>query len=113
MGMYNTCYFERFSITNVEKFQRRITKWCREECLPGKSMLIFDRSSLKVGEPQKFNDETGEYYKVVLPQISFTYTHIANTKMCVMQKIWENHNNPSVMYNMPSTWESNELWLCT
>ena len=112
MGMYNTCNFERFSITDVEKFQRRIIKWCKEECLPGISMLIFDKGSLNVGgEPKVLNEEEKEYYKVVLSNISFTYTCIANSNMCVMYRIWENHNN-IVMYNMPSKWENTELWLC-
>ena len=112
MGMYNVCDFSKFSITDVEKFQRRIRKWCKEECMPGRSMLIFDQSSFKVGgEPVSYKDATGEYYKVVLSQISITYMRIADTSMCMMYRIWENKTE-SVMYNIPKKWDGTELWLC-
>jgi len=111
-GMYCICDYENFSITDVGKFERRMRKFCNEANMPGKSMLIFDKSSLKVeGTPEKIKEENGEYYKVELPNISFTYTQIADSEMCIMHRVWENKTQ-SVLYNMPRTWDGTELWLC-
>ena len=110
MGLYTNCHFTRFSIQDVGKFERRLTMWCNEECMPGKSMLIFDRPSLRVGGEATLEEYNGEtFYKVVLPNITLTYICL-NEKMCIMHRIWENKTQ-SVMYNMPKEWESTELWL--
>ena len=112
MGMHNVCMYERFSITDVGKFERRLKNWCNEVSnMHGKSMLVFDRASLRVdGEStvEKFGNE--EFYKMILPNMSLTYTCIPGTTMCVMHKIWENKTQ-SVMYSMPQKWEGTELWL--
>ena len=110
MGLYTNCEFNRFSIEDVEKFERRLTKWCKDACMPGRSMIIFDRSSLKVGGEATLEEYGGEtFYKIVLPNITLTYICIAPT-MCIMHRIWENKTQ-SVMYNMPREWEKVELWL--
>lgn len=112
MGMYEVCGYERFSMTDVAKFERRLKKWCTEACMPGKSMLVFDRNCLKVGgEPESFKDNYGrQYYEVTLPNISFTYTRIADTAMCVVYKIWEN-DSQKILYRQPCVWNGSELWL--
>ena len=110
--MYPDCHYERFSLTDVAKFERRLTKFCKEAYIPGRSMLIFDKSSLLV-EGQRTIEviENQELHKVVLPNITLTYTCIAGTNMCVMYKIWEN-KTLSVMYNIPQKWDGTELWFC-
>ena len=112
MGMYTICYYERFSIADIGKFERRLTNWCNEvEDIHGRAMLVFDETSLALNcKPKEYKDETGKYYTISLPNVSFTYTKIADTAQCVMYKIWENRTQ-SVMYNMPKTWESTEMWL--
>ena len=111
MGMYELCKYERFSMTDVAKFERRLKKWCTEACMPGKSMLVFDMTCLKIEvEPQFFRDNTGEYYEVTLPNISFTYMRIADTAMCMMYKIWEN-DSQKILYRLPCVWDGSELWL--
>ena len=110
MGMHTNCQFERFSIEDEGKFERRLTYWCKNVCMRGKSMLIFDKSSLLVGgEATIESDGTKILYKVVLPNITLTYLCI-NNSMCIMYKIWEN-TTQSVLYNMPQKWEGPELWL--
>lgn len=111
-GMYVTCNYENFSITDVGRFERRIRKWCNEACMPGKSMLIFDKDSLLVGgEPEIEVNGITTYYKVVLPNITLTYICVAETAMCIMHRVWENRTQ-SVMYNMPLKWDGVELWVC-
>ena len=110
-GMYSNCFYEKFSITDVGKFERRMRKWCKEEYMPGKSMLIFDRPSLLVGGPpttEKIDEKT--VYKVELHNISLAFISITET-MCIIYKIWEK-NTQSVIYNMPHEWNGIELWLC-
>ena len=69
MGMHETCRYERFSLPDVAKFERRLKKWCEEACMPKKSMLVFDMTGLKIEvEPQFLRDNTGEYYEVKLPR---------------------------------------------
>ena len=111
-GMYCNCHYENFSLTDVGKFERRLKKWCNQECMHGKSMLIFDKESLCVGGEttiEKKGDIT--YYKVVLPNITLVYTCVGETAMCIIHKIWEN-KTLSVLYNMPCNWDGTELWLC-
>ena len=111
MGMYQICTYERFSLTDVGKFERRLRNWCKEACMRKKSMLVFDRTSFKVGgSPEIFSDGTETYYKVVLPNITLAYSCLPGTTMCIMYKVWENQTQ-SVIYNMPSKWEGTELWL--
>ena len=112
MGMYSICCYEKFSTTDVAKFERRLMKWCREECMHGKSMLIFDKSSLSIERKTEIEVMGATtFYKLALPNITLVYTCIANTSMCTIHKIWEN-TTQSVMYNMPQKWEGTELWLC-
>lgn len=112
MGMYSICSYKRFSITDIGKFERRLRNWCQEVSdMRGKSMLIFDRDSLIIEvDSQKFKSGDREYYKVTLPNLSFTYTYVADNAMCVMYKIWENKTE-SVIYNIPKKWDGTELWL--
>jgi len=111
IAMYSNCSYENFSITDVGKFERRITKWCKEECMHGKSMLIFDRASLVVGGTPTIETIDGKkVYKVELPNITLAFISITE-KMCIMYKIWEK-STQSVIYNMPLKWNGIELWLC-
>ena len=112
MGLYLPCRFERFAIEDVGKFERRITKWCKEECTHGKSMLIFDKSSLLVGGEHVEDVIDGKrVYKVALLNITLAYICV-NVNMCIMYKIWET-NTQSVLYNLPIKWDNSELWLGT
>lgn len=112
MGLYTNCIFNKFSINDQSKFERRLKKWCEEECMPGKSMLIFDKDTLLVGgEPTIETNGSQTLYKVVLSNITLSYICIIGS-MCIMYKIWENKTQ-SVMYNMPQNWEGSELWLGT
>ena len=109
-GMYTLCHYERFSLTDVAKFERRLRKWCNEECMHGKSMLIYDKPSLLVGgEPAIKNEEGQSFYQVVLPNITLDYICIVGS-MCIMKRIWENKTH-SVLYKMPEKWDNCELWL--
>lgn len=109
-GMYTICTYSRFSITDSTKFERRLTKWCKTECMPRQSMLIFDRDKLKIEEVSEVKKQNGqEFYQVTMANISFSYFCIS-AKMCIMSKVWENKTR-SVIYNMPSQWDKTELWL--
>ena len=111
MSMYCNCTYTNFSLTDVGKFERRMTKWCTEECMQGKSMLIFDKPSLVVGGAPTIEKIDGKIiYKVELPNITLSFISITET-MCIMYKIWENKTQ-SVLYNMPLRWNGIELWLC-
>lgn len=111
-GMPYISSYERFSIKDVGKFERRLTIWCNEEYRPGRTMLIFDRESLLVGgEPIDEVIDGITYKKVILPTFTLVYTSIPGTTMCIMYKIWEN-STKSVMYNMPHCWDGTELWHC-
>jgi len=111
-GMPYISNYERFSIKDVGKFERRLTNWCKEEYRPGRTMLIFDKSSLLVGgEPVVEEIDGVTYYKVTLNTLTLVYTTIPGTVMCIMYKIWEN-STQSVMYNMPHNWDKTELWYC-
>lgn len=109
-GMYTNCIFTDFATGNSKKFERRLTKWCREVCIPGRSMIIFDKRDLLIENESVAVEQDGrKAYIVAMTNISFSYICIA-PKMCIMYKIWENKTQ-SVMYNMPLEWDQTELWL--
>ena len=111
-GMPYISNYERFSIKDPAKFERRLTNWCKEEYRAGKTMLIFDRNSLLVGGKPIVEETNGvTYYKVILNTLTLVYTAIPGTDMCIIYKIWENMTQ-SVMYNMPCSWDGTELWYC-
>lgn len=109
-GMYTTCIYPNFSTKDAEKFERRLTKWCKSIRMPGKSMLVFDANALSLRDKATIekNDDK-EVYQVVLKEITFAYICI-NGSMCIMYKVWENKTQ-SVMYNMPLKWDGTELWI--
>ena len=111
MGLYMTCSYPKFSIEDVEKFERRMVNWCSYGCTKGVSMLIFDKEDLKVnGTLETLHENNLPYQKLVLPQITLAYTHVQGTDMCIMYKIWDNQTQ-KVIYKMPSRWDGTELWL--
>ena len=110
MNLYTNLKFTRFSIPDVERFEKRLIKWCKDAYVPGISMILFDRSSLKVGGEATLEEFNGEaFYKIVLPNITLTYICVT-PNMCIMLRIFENKTQ-SVIYNMPRKWESVEFWL--
>ena len=111
MGLQISCQFRNFSTKDAGSFEDLLTEWCTDWCSHGKSMLIFNRYSLRI-EKEHVKDviDNVPVYKVVLDNITFAYTCIAKSSMCIMYKIWEN-KTLSAMHNMPLTWENAELWL--
>ena len=65
MALYSSFKFTRFSTPDVERFEKRLIKWCKDAYIPGISMILFDITSLKVGDEatlEEFNGET--FYKI-------------------------------------------------
>ena len=104
--------YDSFSTTNIEEFENRLINWCKREYKQGKSVLIFDRTSLKVGNaPQIWENENEKFYEVKLNNISLVYICIDETAMCIVDRIVETETQ-AVMYRKPSKWKGAELWLC-
>ena len=110
--MYTCGEYTQFSLTDVSKFERWMRKWCKKECIPGRSMIVFNKEDLVVeGKHTEEIKDNQVFYYHALPNITLEYIIISDS-MCVLTKVWENRTL-SVMYNIPKKWHNLELWHAT
>lgn len=108
-GIHMPCKFPNFSTNDAEKFERWLLKWCKEENILGKSMLVFDIGELSLrNRATAMECDNREVFQVTLKEITFAYI-VINGKMCIMYKVWENKTQ-SVLHNMPIKWDGDEIW---
>ena len=110
--MYTCSGYTHFSITDVSKFERWMCKWCRQECIHGRSMIVFNREDLVVEGKHTEGEENNQVYHYhILPSITLEYIIISGS-MCILTKVWEN-TTLSVLYNIPNKWHNVEVWHAT
>ena len=110
--MYTCGGYTQFSITDVSKFERWMMKWCKKECIPGLSMLVFNKEDLMVeGKHTEVESDDHVFHYHILPNITMEYIIIGES-MCILTKVWEN-KTLSVLYNIPNKWHNVELWHAT
>lgn len=107
--MYTCGEYKSFSLTDVSRFERWMCKWCKKECIHGRSMIVFDLESLVVeGKHTTEVKDAQTFHYHILPNITLEYI-ILNKNMCVLTKVWEN-KTLDVLYRIPEKWYNVEVW---
>ena len=88
--MYTCSEYTHFSITDVNRFERWMTKWCKQECIPGRSMIVFNKEDLAVeGKHTEGYENNQHFHYHALPNITLEYIIISGS-MCILTRVWEN-----------------------
>lgn len=95
----------------TNKFEDNLIYWTQEvkKHFP-KSVLLFDKNRLMVGETTNLEDDM-RVYRVKLRRFTIEYICI-NGDMCIMKKVirTDSEKKAEILYELPDRWSVTYLW---